>query len=173
MLHLIDTSRALLSRVNGFDVVFLCDLVCQGCQIGHLHIRRQRIELRGAPLVAVSDVHRQRDAKSFRQQLPQLDGSVRIQPLDGFALAFLHALFQATPARNRHVGRNTDIGEVSKRGVGLCNSSPSTLFVEPSEPQFIDPQLCTLGFAVIGRPKRLFEIFVWVSNADHDRDHVA
>ena len=148
-------------------------MVCNGGQIGHLHVRRQRVKLRGARLVAVPHVHGQGDAQLLWQKLTELDGAVGVQSLNGLSLTLLHPLLQTAPTGHGHVGGDAHVGQVRQGRVGLRDRCPTAFFVESGQAQFVHPEFGALGLSIVGRPKRLLQILVRVSDADHDRDHVA
>ena len=147
--------------------------VCQGGQIRHLHVRRQRIELRGAGLVAVPHVQGQRHPQFAGKHFAQLDGSVGVQPLQGLPLPFLHALFKAAPTRDGHVGCDTHVGQVGQRGIGLGHRCPSPVVVEACQTQFVHPHLGALGLPIVSGPQGLLQILVRIAETHHDGDHIA
>ena len=67
--------------------------------ISDLHIRRQRIELRGRHRLAVTEIERKLNPKEVRQEFAELQGRVGVHTLDRFPLALLHPLLESTPSR--------------------------------------------------------------------------
>ena len=150
--HLVDCAGIALSRIDGVHIVRIVDLVCDGSQILHFHIGGQGVELRGARLVAVAQVHGQGHPKLLREQLAQLDRSIGIQSLHGFALPLLNALLETSPTRHRHVGGHADIRQVCQSGVRLGDRRPTPFFIESREPQLVHPHLRALGLPIVRSP---------------------
>ena len=169
---LVDRAGVALARTDGVQVVGVVDQIGNRGQIRGLHIRRQRVELRRARLVAVAQIHGQGHPQFFWQQFAQLNRAVGVEPLHGLPLAFLHTLLKSTPARHGHVGRDAHVRQIRQRRVGLRHGGPAALLVEARQAQFVHPHLRALRLAVVAGPQRLLQILVRVPDADHDGHHV-
>ena len=118
-----------VGEVDAADAVDLLGLLlalAAQSGIGNLHVRRQRVELRGRHRLAVPEVERKLNPKEVRQELAELQGRVGIHTLDRPPLALLHPLFESAPARGRHVGRHVQVAKVAERGLHLSGCRPST-----------------------------------------------
>ena len=169
---LVDRAGVALARADGVQVVGVVDQIGDRGQIRGLHIRRQRVKLWRARLVAVAQIHGQGHAQLLRQQFAQLDCAVGVQALHGLTLAFLHPFLKSTPAWHGHVGGHADVRQIGQRRVGLRHRRPATFLVEARQAKLVHPQFRAFRLAVVAGPERLLQILVRVPDADHDGHHI-
>jgi hypothetical protein len=66
---------------------------------------------------------------------------------------------------------NSHIADIGKLGIDTGIGCPAALFAEVGKPQFVDPNLTTLGLSIIGTASQ--RISFGIPHSNHDAPHRA